>query len=132
MSFHVLSLKVSARSVCFRKTLLCLFALANHHPTQLTFQITLEFPLQEAVPVAEKVCSEQIKRMTIFTGREIINTVSSVGHKYLENSVVTTTLFFILKMRDHFRSDSCIIYAITTPQRCISTLWMQVESCIKL
>jgi hypothetical protein len=49
MSFHVLALAEYPFShVCFRKTLLHVFALAKHHPTQLTFQRNLKFPLQEA------------------------------------------------------------------------------------
>ena len=41
--------------VCFRETLLHLSAPAKHHPTQLTFQRTLTFPLQD--PIHSKLCS---------------------------------------------------------------------------
>jgi hypothetical protein len=46
VSFHVLALAEHPLSyVCFRKTLLHVFAPAKHHPTQLTLQRILKFPL---------------------------------------------------------------------------------------
>ena len=46
-SRNVLSLCLPQPFICvhFRKTLLQVFALAKHHPTQLTFQRKLKFPL---------------------------------------------------------------------------------------
>jgi hypothetical protein len=50
VSFHVLGLEEHPFTcVHFRKTLLHVFVLAKHHPTQLTFQRTLKFPIQRVV-----------------------------------------------------------------------------------
>jgi hypothetical protein len=47
VSFHMFALAEHPFiCVCFSETFLCVFTLAKHHPTQLTFQRTLKFPLQ--------------------------------------------------------------------------------------
>lgn len=95
--------KTSFHCVPYRKTLLGVFALAKHHPTQLTFQrilnFTLQYSFEQSVWVIEKIIGERRKFLQIYNFPEsLVYSIGFLREKFIAMNVYIEKIRVYLKL----------------------------------